>query len=226
VRASRLQWLVVLLTIASGSAACAMLSGLKDYSAGLVLDDGGKPAPEKETGVEPLDANDQETGSTGDEDAESGGPSTGDASDGSGDDAADGAQGAGDADGATETDDGGPADAGEGAEGGPGEEAGASDGGCRIPLLHMNGLGQNYFDCAPLMTYNETQAQKACASSTGDASACTANTMACQFVGGETLVCSNSCECWAYSGSVAGRANNGGLGHLCSCPATIDPSWN
>lgn len=159
----------------------------------------------------------------GDDDgmSESGGPVDTGASETSSNDAADGASDA------NATDDVGPADTGVGPDTGPTPEAGGGDdGGCLLPVVHSNGQGQDYSDCSPLMTYTETEAQKACAANTADAAACSANTAVCNIFGGGTVICSASCVCWGYTGASMGHVNTGGLGHVCTCPGQIDPTWN
>ena len=89
-------------------------------------------------------------------------------------------------------------------------------------VTHDNGIGQTWTDCAPLGTYNETQAMKACKASS--AIVCRAITTcgpspdlraqagpevrgynADNSVGGR----------WGYSGPLAGFVGHGGGGELC-----------
>ena len=94
---------------------------------------------------------------------------------------------------------------------------------------HSNGVGQTFYDCNPLGTYNQTQATKACAALTGNASQCAVMiSFRCQLglFGNLLEVCSTGsagCYCWQWSvtpGSVASPSS--------SCPvcAGTSPTWN
>jgi hypothetical protein len=92
---------------------------------------------------------------------------------------------------------------------------------------HANGLGQDYFDCAPPGTYDLAQATEACAAYAGDSSQCSAATC-----GAASVVCSSgaatSCACWGFAGAGAGHVHDSGLaGALnCVCPGPAAPAWN
>jgi hypothetical protein len=89
---------------------------------------------------------------------------------------------------------------------------------------HSNGLGQFFFDCAALGTYDLTQAMEACSVYPGVAF-CEDTT--CSSGPGEKLVCavdnSNApTACWQYAGTVTGHvAPMNGL-----CPTASDPVWD
>ncbi len=91
--------------------------------------------------------------------------------------------------------------------------------------MHSNGLGQSYYDCTPLGTYNQAQATEACTAFTGNASLCTLDPIPC---GGsnEHQICSNgasTCGCWRYSGLNTGQVNSNAT---CLCVPGTAPSWN
>jgi hypothetical protein len=219
VRETRLQWLVVLAAVASGPAACAMLSGISEYSKDAI-DAGGKIPPDETSVDNQPDVNADEPGDDDDGISESGGPVSEGGVDASPDDAADGASDADATDDVGPPEGGGEPDAGQTPDGSGGDDAGC------LSMVHSNGQGQTYFDCSPPMTYTETEAQKACVASTVDAAACSANTTVCSIFGGETVICSTSCVCWGYTGGAMGHVNTGGLGHVCTCPGQLDPTWN
>ncbi len=88
------------------------------------------------------------------------------------------------------------------------------------PLVHSNGLGGTYLDCAPLGTYDVTTATEACASWTGNATSC--------FVaGGECVSGEQSAGhwgAWAYASGKIGQAEEATVEF---CPQTPgDPMWN
>jgi hypothetical protein len=205
-----------------GLAACALVSGLKNYEA--VERDSGATTTRDARADAPATSDDDSPADDASEDAMQDAPSTDDATvdapgdgadDAPGDDTGVGEAGAADAGDAQPT-----VDASDGGGGAPD----ASDGGCK-PVVHGNGLGQFYSDCAPLGTYNETEAAKACAAA--NQGACMANTALCGA--GADMECTtsaNTCLCWTYLGANAGRARVSGAGVICQCPVASDPLWN
>ena len=87
--------------------------------------------------------------------------------------------------------------------------------GCQV--THDNGFGQAWTDCAPLDTYDVTEAMKACeAYSPGQCAA--------SSCGGGGVVCSSGagapdCICWSYGGSYAGFGYNNPPNKQCYCGA-------
>lgn len=122
-----------------------------------------------------------------------------------------------------EDDGGGDGDAladGEGGQVEAGAEAGheTSVEAC-APIVHSNGVGQTWQDCAPLGTYDGSEAMAACAASGGS----------CQpanCAGGALLaICAPSgsdCTCWTFYGPGAGHVR-AGVG--CACALASDPVW-
>jgi hypothetical protein len=206
-----------------GVAACALVSGLTDYSLGAV--DAGTPVtkPPDAQGDAPAAADD--------------GPSADDVTEDRVmfDDGSDGAP-SDDADAET---DGRPTEDVDAHEGGGVEDAegggpppDANDGGpppdandgC-VPVVHSNGVGQTYTDCVPLNTYGPDEAAKACAAT--NVGTCGQNTVLC--IGGPTIECTlmaGTCTCWSYTGPTAGRVDTSKAGALCACPAPTDPMWH
>jgi hypothetical protein len=97
-------------------------------------------------------------------------------------------------------------------------------GGTSCQTVHSNGLGQHYYDCQALDTFNQTQAMEACIASGGTANTC----VQLQCISGQTtsdVICNNSgagnCDCWQYDGAFAGHVNTS-----CQCPSGADPLWN
>jgi hypothetical protein len=95
------------------------------------------------------------------------------------------------------------------------------DGGCAS--AHSNGLGQFFYDCSPLGTFNLTQAFAACVAFTGKMSLCANDPINC---GGGDQVCSSGasmCACWRYNGNNAGHVESGAT---CNCLGQTSPTWN
>jgi hypothetical protein len=94
---------------------------------------------------------------------------------------------------------------------------------------HSNGVGDTYWDCSALGTYNETSALAACTAFTSNASECVV--FDC-LISGQVSICSagsaSTCICWEYQGSNQGRVYNAeSPGELsCSCPTAASPTWN
>jgi hypothetical protein len=90
--------------------------------------------------------------------------------------------------------------------------------------VHTDGFSQNFTDCEALSTYNETQAFKACAASTGDAGACALNPGISCTGNQVCTVGASTCLCWRYD------AKPGGIGMwsgACGCISNSAPvSWN
>jgi hypothetical protein len=111
------------------------------------------------------------------------------------------------------------ADAASDAEGG----TGSCDGGL---VAHSNGIGQMFYDCAPLNTWNQTQAFGACTAFTGDAGACLVDPgFSCMG----DVVCSKGysvCACWVFNGTRPGRICNAGTAACCCPGASSPPAWN
>jgi hypothetical protein len=113
---------------------------------------------------------------------------------------------------------------GDAADGGvdTGGGTGPCDGGTAL-VVHSNGLGETFSDCAPLGTFNVTQALQACVAHTGDAGACTVDPISCAQ---GDQVCGTSaamCTCWRYNGNSAGKFSNSAS---CSCVGSASPTWN
>jgi hypothetical protein len=216
----RLLWLIAFAATGAGLAACALVSSLNDFSA-VTLD-------ASIIVMNPVDARADAPAvpedDTGSDDATDAGPTPGDDGPPPGDDDADAEIDASAGDDAT---DGAPSDANDSAppvdanDGGPPPDAG--DGSACKAIVHFNGLGQTYTDCAPLGTYNADEAAKACAAA--DAGACTENTILCANAPME-CTSGNPCMCWTYGGTTAGRARASGAAAICQCPLATDPPWN
>jgi Stigma-specific protein, Stig1 len=108
--------------------------------------------------------------------------------------------------------------------------------GGQCQTVHMNGTGQNYYDCAALNTYNPTTAMEACNADTNASGSCTDGWTSGSTGNQLTSVCrtagtgsSGSCVCWAYSGT---GTKAGAVGHVstsssgCFAPLSTDPTWN
>jgi cysteine-rich repeat protein len=94
---------------------------------------------------------------------------------------------------------------------------------------HLNGLGQNFFDCAPLAvpgnaaTYNSTlaaEARSAWPFSGND------QTLLCGSESGAARMTANSCALWIYTGPLAGHVHLNTAGAGCFCASASDPTWN
>jgi hypothetical protein len=229
----RVLCLFALAAVGGGLAACALVSGINGFTE-MGLDASAT------TVTKPADARPDSPSMTGTDDSPSEDDTNeepppvddaddtgdaGDASDGApGDESvADGPTGA-DVDAEPAPEDAGdaappPTDAGDG-----GSPLDAGDGGCSMPVIHANGLGQFFSDCVPLGTYNAAQAAKACAAA--GAGACSPNTVLCGNADMECTTTANTCMCWTYAGTTAGRARASGAGVVCQCPTATDPLWN
>lgn len=90
---------------------------------------------------------------------------------------------------------------------------------------HHNGLGQYYFDCTALGTYNLTQASQAATAWDADA---TQTIFHC--VGDPdalVLVAQGATQnaAWQYAGTGVGHVRLA-AGDLALCPSFTDPAWN
>ena len=99
--------------------------------------------------------------------------------------------------------------------------------GASCATTHMNGIGQNYYDCVEAGTYNQTQAAKACTAFTNDQFAC--QQFGCVSDAGDMMICGppdgGSCACWTYTGLDTGHVYKSG-NSTCFCPSTNDLTWN
>jgi hypothetical protein len=93
-------------------------------------------------------------------------------------------------------------------------------GGCQT--AHANGLGQSYFDCGALDTYNRTTAQLAAAawSPTGGTDF--------DLPVGECFSrqISNACATWCFAGPFTGQVNLNTISIACLLPSTGSPRWH
>jgi hypothetical protein len=91
------------------------------------------------------------------------------------------------------------------------------------PVTHANGVGQTWTDCAPLGTYNETEAMQACMADSDAGGGCYFVTRPCNNDGIESAVCSApslATFCWTYAGMFTGYA-----APAPGCPTSADPMW-
>jgi hypothetical protein len=97
--------------------------------------------------------------------------------------------------------------------------------GCGV--THMNGVGQNYYDCVDAGTYDQTQAGKACTAYTNNQFACQA--ASCIGDAGDLVICGfpdgGGCACWDYAGQDTSHVYKSGT-TTCYCPGNTDPTWN
>jgi hypothetical protein len=94
---------------------------------------------------------------------------------------------------------------------------------------HHNGLGQTFYDCNPVGTYNQEQAMEACAAYTGSSTQCQATTIfrcALLSFSTATVVCStgSSCYCWEWN-VTPGSVGSSSFGGCPACP-TSSPTWD
>jgi hypothetical protein len=96
---------------------------------------------------------------------------------------------------------------------------------------HANGLGQNYYDCVALGTYDQTQAEKARAAFADIVGPGQTVDGSCGDPGDTSKIrCHDTndgsvCACWAWSGPLRGYVRAVG-GPDCECPTTADAPWN
>jgi hypothetical protein len=230
----RLVRFVALAAFAGGTAACAMVAGLPDYTLGSGESGGGKP-PLKDARVDaPVVVTDDEGGGSeaGDTDDGPGNDGSGDATEDTGDGMAgsDGMAGARDV-GAPETGTGGPDGGPDGNDGGlpeTGPPHDGGDGGCTA-LTHLNGVGGTYKSCAAPNTYDLAEATKACASASS--SSCSMQAIICGINDNENFVCGttgpgSACTCWSYQSPNPGHVRVTTLApNLCQCATGADLAW-
>lgn len=102
------------------------------------------------------------------------------------------------------------------------EGTGCCDTSCQTK--HDNGIGQFYFDCEPLGTYNLTQANKA-RQAYIDAGhpGISSDNVDCGFrIAAARLESASSCATWSYSGSTAGHVISQ---ETCVCPTDNSAPW-
>lgn len=93
-------------------------------------------------------------------------------------------------------------------------------------FVHNDGLGQQWTDCAPLGTYDESEAENACraaaAAGGGDPASCTPRS--CGDAGIEDVCgavgATFGCSCWGFAGPGAGHVLSN-----CECARATDWSW-
>ena len=99
--------------------------------------------------------------------------------------------------------------------------------GAGCATTHMNGVGDDYYDCVDAGTYNAPQALKACTAYTNDQTVCL--TYMCQSDAGDSMICGypdgGGCTCWTYVGQDTSHVYKSGS-TSCFCPSTNDPTWN
>jgi hypothetical protein len=87
-------------------------------------------------------------------------------------------------------------------------------------VQHDNGLGQPWFDCVPLQTYDETQA-RAAGTAWRDVGTFLPAVCPNSSCIDRTSSLGTDCARWCYSGSLAGFVyfnSTPGLGQVCLCP--------
>jgi hypothetical protein len=98
--------------------------------------------------------------------------------------------------------------------------------GSSCQYTHIDGLGQDFYDCVAPGVYDLAQATEACTAFTGNASQCAA--ISCK--NGAGAVCSatspTSCACWEYSGSATGHVHSSGSAGQCYCALVTDTAWD
>lgn len=97
--------------------------------------------------------------------------------------------------------------------------------GSACQTTHMNGVGQNFYDCVAQNTYNASQAFEACGAYTGNQNTCS---QAGCVDSGDMVVCgtaNSKCTCWEYTGTQQGHLYQSNDG-TCYCPGGGNPSWN
>jgi hypothetical protein len=98
--------------------------------------------------------------------------------------------------------------------------------GSSCQTAHSNGVGQTFYDCQALGTYNQTQAMAACVAFTHDATQCAV--YGCTGNAG-SLVCTPgaapNCTCWKFAPGNSGV--NGKVSTTCTCPISAGAtSWD
>jgi hypothetical protein len=107
--------------------------------------------------------------------------------------------------------------------GGGCECAGTGCCGSSCQTAHSNGVGQSFYDCTPLNTYNATQATEACNAYVNVYGGSCGPGLVC---GSGFVVCTTNvlpAHCWQYTGAAAGHVSTGTTQ---LCPLTSDPFWS
>jgi hypothetical protein len=93
---------------------------------------------------------------------------------------------------------------------------------------HTNGLGQPYYDCSPLATYDLVSATEAAAAWAHERTGATGFATTCEGSANSVLAATaNEWAVWTYAGPSAGHVLSGtGGSDAALCPQTTDPSWN
>jgi hypothetical protein len=102
--------------------------------------------------------------------------------------------------------------------------------GTQPATAHVNGLGQNFYDCMPLATpgtastYNQTLAAEARAAWAYQGTDAAASSMypRALLVYRQTAT---ACAVWAYSGAIAGHVHLNAANNTCYTPSATDPFW-
>jgi collagen triple helix repeat protein/stigma-specific protein Stig1 len=92
--------------------------------------------------------------------------------------------------------------------------------------IHSNGLGQSYYDCNALGTYNVTTATEA---ATAFSATALMTQLACTGGGSNLVIAAQTgvaCATWDYSGTEVGHVHLNSSSTACFCPGTSDPGWN
>jgi hypothetical protein len=88
---------------------------------------------------------------------------------------------------------------------------------------HSNGLGQHFYDCDPLGTYDASSAAAAAQAWNSSVSTVPIVCAASDCLRSQT---DTACPVWCYSGSLGGRVALNTTGNSCVCPSTGTPNWN
>ena len=101
---------------------------------------------------------------------------------------------------------------------------------------HSNGVGQTFYDCAPLGTYNLIEALEACAAYTGDVNVCSVVDFPqpCMALDPYSVVCALGAPNYVTWSAVNGPVARNIAGHVavgdpsmpgCPCVSATDPTW-
>ncbi|MHB1845846.1 MAG: hypothetical protein ACYCWW_13550 [Deltaproteobacteria bacterium] len=102
--------------------------------------------------------------------------------------------------------------------------------GTACQVTHQNGLGEPFYDCTALGTYNQTQASEALKAWPTSVGA-TVFTTECNRSStnpnyGVCAQTSSQCACWYYQGSLVGTVTFDSSAKNVVCPTSGDPTWN
>jgi hypothetical protein len=96
---------------------------------------------------------------------------------------------------------------------------------CKV--VHANGEGQTFYDCAALDTHDQTQAMEACVAFSKNSSQCTQSSNFCSsIIYAICSVAASTCHCWQYTGPNAGTVQSPTTGCSAQCGSASDPAWN